>query len=212
MEQRVRGERQKQGFRACNRTILGTSLVVQWLRFQAPNAGGLGSIPVFMLQQKISHIVTKIPCAATKAPHSQINFFKKWTTPKSLIFTTCAFQWPAYEYFQLKAICHGVDAHVLNQSSWVWSKTTSEDQLQPASSDVPNSSQCDSAGQFAPGHWLGLYGLFCRWFQVIEIILLAFFPSNSESRKCLSCVAVTEQSPRVSRGLIFQFLLLVSNC
>ena len=25
--------------------VLGTSLVVQWLRFHAPNAGGLGSIP-----------------------------------------------------------------------------------------------------------------------------------------------------------------------
>ena len=24
---------------------IGTSLVVQWLRFHAPNAGGLGSIP-----------------------------------------------------------------------------------------------------------------------------------------------------------------------
>ena len=25
--------------------VQGTSLVVQWLRFQAPNAGGLGSVP-----------------------------------------------------------------------------------------------------------------------------------------------------------------------
>ncbi|TEA40834.1 hypothetical protein DBR06_SOUSAS19710043, partial [Sousa chinensis] len=48
------------------------SLVVQWLRLHAPNAGGLGSIPgqgtrspmpqlrVHMLQLKILHTATKI--------------------------------------------------------------------------------------------------------------------------------------------------------
>ena len=56
----------------------GTSLVVQWLRFWAPNAGGLGSIPgrgtrAHILQLKTLH-------AATKIWHSQINnffFFKE---------------------------------------------------------------------------------------------------------------------------------------
>ena len=28
-----------------NNTVVGTSLVVQWLRLCAPNAGGVGSIP-----------------------------------------------------------------------------------------------------------------------------------------------------------------------
>ena len=44
---------------------LGTSLVVQWLRLRAPNAGGLGSIPdqgtrSCMPHLKIRHAVTKI--------------------------------------------------------------------------------------------------------------------------------------------------------
>ena len=44
---------------------LGTSLVVQWLRLSAPNAGGLGSIPdqgtrSRMPQLKILPAVTKI--------------------------------------------------------------------------------------------------------------------------------------------------------
>ena len=42
-----------------------TSLVVQWLRLQAPNAGGLGSIPgqgtrFHMLQLKILNAATKL--------------------------------------------------------------------------------------------------------------------------------------------------------
>ena len=64
--------------------ILGTSLVVQWLRLRAPNAGGLGSIPgqgtrshtlqlkVRMPQLKIPHAAMKILHAATKTQHSQI--------------------------------------------------------------------------------------------------------------------------------------------
>ena len=63
----------------------GTSLVVQWLRLRAPNAGGPGSIPgqgtrsqrpqlsVCMPQLKILNAATKIPRAATKTQHSQIN-------------------------------------------------------------------------------------------------------------------------------------------
>ena len=43
----------------------GTSLLVQWLRFCTPDAGGLGSIPgqgtrSYMPQLKISHATTKI--------------------------------------------------------------------------------------------------------------------------------------------------------
>ncbi|TEA31306.1 hypothetical protein DBR06_SOUSAS710061, partial [Sousa chinensis] len=52
------------------------SLVVQWLRLHAPNAGGPGSIPgqgtrchmpqlrSHVPQLKITHTATKIPCAA----------------------------------------------------------------------------------------------------------------------------------------------------
>ena len=47
-----------------NNTGAGTSLVVQWLRLRAPNAGGPGSIPAQG---------TKIPHAATKTRGSQIN-------------------------------------------------------------------------------------------------------------------------------------------
>lgn len=36
--------------------------------------------------------------------------------------------------------------------------------------------QRDPAGQFAPGDWLNPQGFFCRWFQVLEIILLASPP------------------------------------
>ena len=65
----------------------GISLVVQWLRLQAPNEEGLGSIPgqgtrshrpqlrVYMLQLKILHAQgkLKIQCAATKTWCRQIN-------------------------------------------------------------------------------------------------------------------------------------------
>ena len=49
----------------------GTSLVVQWLRFHTPSAGGLGSIPgqgtrSCMSQLKILHATMKIPRAAAK--------------------------------------------------------------------------------------------------------------------------------------------------
>ena len=45
--------------------LLGTSIVVLWLRLQAPSAGGLGSIPgqgtgSHMPQLKILHAETKI--------------------------------------------------------------------------------------------------------------------------------------------------------
>ena len=54
----------------------GTSLVVQWLRLHAPNAGALGSIPS---QGPRSHMPQlKIPSAAMKTWHSQVKkfFFK----------------------------------------------------------------------------------------------------------------------------------------
>ena len=72
---------------------VGISLVVQWLRLQALNAGGSVSIPaqrtrfrmlqlrIRMLQLRIPHAAIinkrscklKILCAATKTRHSQIN-------------------------------------------------------------------------------------------------------------------------------------------
>ena len=60
----------------------GTSLVVQWLRLRAPNAGGLGSIlgqgtrsrmpqlRAHMPQLKIPHAAMKIPHRATKIPRA----------------------------------------------------------------------------------------------------------------------------------------------
>ena len=57
-----------------------TSLVVQWLRLHSPNAGGPGSIPdqgtrSRMLQLKILHDPTEIPCAPTEIRCSQIIIF-----------------------------------------------------------------------------------------------------------------------------------------
>ena len=54
-------------------SLVGTPLVVQWLRLHAPNVGGPGSLHgqgtrLHMLQQR-----SKIPRAATKTQHSQIN-------------------------------------------------------------------------------------------------------------------------------------------
>ena len=55
----------------------GTSLVVQWVKLHAPNAGGPGSIPGqgtrsrMHAATKSPHAATKIPCAATKTRHSQ---------------------------------------------------------------------------------------------------------------------------------------------
>ena len=51
----------------------GTSLVVQWIRLRAPNAGGRGSIPgqrtrSRMLQLKIPHAATKDPTCGNKDP------------------------------------------------------------------------------------------------------------------------------------------------
>ena len=65
--------------------LVWTSLVVQWLGLQAPNAGDLGSIPsqgtrshkpplrVQVLQLKILHATMKMSHAATMTQYSQIN-------------------------------------------------------------------------------------------------------------------------------------------
>ena len=58
-------------FKANNIASLGTSLVVQRLRLRAPNVGGLGSIPGQGIRSHMQQL--KIPHAATKTQHSQIN-------------------------------------------------------------------------------------------------------------------------------------------
>ena len=47
--------------------IAGTSLVAQWLRLRAPNAGGLGLIPGQGARSHM-HATTKSSHAATKEP------------------------------------------------------------------------------------------------------------------------------------------------
>ena len=54
----------------------GTSLVVQWLRLHAPNAGGPGSIPgqgtrSHMLQLSVPVQQLKMPHAATKTARAK---------------------------------------------------------------------------------------------------------------------------------------------
>ena len=56
----------------------GTSLVAQWLRFHAPNAGGLGSIPgeetrSQMPQSRVGVLQLKTPQDTIKTQNSQIN-------------------------------------------------------------------------------------------------------------------------------------------
>ena len=58
--------------------LLGTSLVIQWLRLHTPNAGDPGSIPgqetgSHMLQLRVHMPQVKTPCDTTKPQHSQIN-------------------------------------------------------------------------------------------------------------------------------------------
>ena len=60
--------------------LVGTSLLVQWLRLHTPNAGDQGSIPgqgtrSHMLQLRARMPQLKTPQAATKTRHSQINNF-----------------------------------------------------------------------------------------------------------------------------------------
>ena len=49
--------------------VIGTSLVLQWLRLRAPNAGGPGSVSgqgIHMPQLRVRMAQLKIPHAATK--------------------------------------------------------------------------------------------------------------------------------------------------
>ena len=46
---------QKRTAKILNKNSMGTSLMVQWLRFHAPNAEGLGSIP--NQETKIFHVL-----------------------------------------------------------------------------------------------------------------------------------------------------------
>ena len=65
--------------RGCGAEInTGISLVVQWLTLHTPNAGVPGLIPgqgtrSYMRQLRVCMLQLKIPCAATKPWHSQIN-------------------------------------------------------------------------------------------------------------------------------------------
>ena len=54
---------------------MGTSLVVQWLRLCAPNAGGPSLIPAQGTRSYVLHLKT-LP-AATKIQHSQISKYKQ---------------------------------------------------------------------------------------------------------------------------------------
>ena len=61
-----------------NYHLTGPSLVAQWLRLRAPNARGPSSIPdqgarSHVLQLRVRMPQPKIPHAATKTQHSQIN-------------------------------------------------------------------------------------------------------------------------------------------
>ena len=66
------------GLEQIKTTTHGNSLMAQWLRIWAPNAGGLRLIPgqgtrSSMPQLKIPHVATKILWATTKTQNSQIN-------------------------------------------------------------------------------------------------------------------------------------------
>ena len=60
------------------------SLVAQWLRLQAPNSGGLGSIPGQGTRSHLSKL--KIPHAATKTRCSQIIFLKSYSFSNSHVW------------------------------------------------------------------------------------------------------------------------------
>ena len=58
-----------------NKTLfIGTSLVVQWVRLHAPNAGGFGSIPGHGTRS-CTHATAKSLHATTKSPHATIKKF-----------------------------------------------------------------------------------------------------------------------------------------
>ena len=66
----------------CKEAVRGTSLMGQWLRLCAPNAGGLGSIPgqgtiAHMLQLRVHMPQLKIPRATAQTCFGQINKYLK---------------------------------------------------------------------------------------------------------------------------------------
>ena len=68
----------------------GTSLVVQWLRFHAPNAAGPGLIPgqgtrSYMLQLKTLHAATKTQCGQISKKTTDILKTKQNKGPHELI-------------------------------------------------------------------------------------------------------------------------------
>ena len=90
--------------------------MVQWLIFCAPNAGGPGSIHV---QGTRSHLLQlrvlmqqrqlKIPCAATKIRHSQIDHIYIWLSGKGFIFPFQAPQlWENKKALMVRSIECGV--------------------------------------------------------------------------------------------------------
>ena len=73
----------KKQFPKGQRNTLGSSLVVQWVRLRASNAGGPGrslvgeldpacmlQLRVHMLHPRSLHAATKSLCATTKSPHA----------------------------------------------------------------------------------------------------------------------------------------------
>ena len=78
---------------------MGTSLVLQWLRFRAPNVGGQGLVPgggvrSHMLQLRVCMQQLKVACVATKTQCSQINrYFKNRHLKKEQI---------SYDIFMMK--------------------------------------------------------------------------------------------------------------
>ena len=63
--------------------------MVQWLRFHAPNAGGLGLIPGQGTRSRMPQLRAHMPqlkilYATTKIWHSQINNFKKYMKQRSI--------------------------------------------------------------------------------------------------------------------------------
>ena len=63
----VEGQREPQRNDDKKRELPGTSLVVQWVRLCAPNAGALSSIPGRGTRSHM-HAATKSPHATTKKP------------------------------------------------------------------------------------------------------------------------------------------------
>ena len=69
--------------------MIGTSLVVQWLRFHTPNVGDPGSIPGQGTRSHMPQQRLKIPNPPTKTWYSQINKYilkKKKNDEKGFLY------------------------------------------------------------------------------------------------------------------------------